>query len=122
MAGVVRAKVKANVGDGEVGAFAYPAADLDDAEAEGVELEGGNLGLEQPASELIEEPVGGRVEQKAESVGPEAMIAEAVSVEGVLEVLDPVLRLAAVDVPVVQRPVIFELQCADRVSDSFKGI
>jgi hypothetical protein len=41
---VVGAEVDANVGDQEVGAFADPAADFDDAEPEGVELDAWGLG------------------------------------------------------------------------------
>src|SRR5215212_1147992 len=98
----MRAEVAADLGDGGEGAFANPAADLDEAEAEGIELQASGLGCEEPATELIEQPVGGGVQEQAEGVGPEAVVAEAVGAEGVLEVLDPVLRLAAVDVPVVE--------------------
>ena len=41
---VVGAEVDADIGDGEVGAFADPAADLDEAEAEGIELQASGLG------------------------------------------------------------------------------
>ena len=59
-------------------------------------------GGDQPAAQGVEQPVGGGVQQQAELVGPEAVVAEAVGEAGALEVLDPVLRLAAVDVPVVE--------------------
>ena len=41
---VVRAEVDTDIWEAEVGALANPAADLDDAEAEGVELEACSLG------------------------------------------------------------------------------
>src|SRR6186997_1393969 len=93
--------MNADIRDAEVSAFADPAADLDDAEPEGVELEASGLGGEEPASELVEQPVGGGVQEEAEGVGPEAVIAEAIGGQGVLEILDPVLRLAPVDVAVI---------------------
>ena len=68
----------ADVWDGEACGLADPAADLDEAEAEGVELEACGLGCEEPAAELVEQPVGGGVQQQAEGVGPEAMVAEAI--------------------------------------------
>ena len=39
----MRAELDTDIRDGAVGAFADPAADLDDAEAEGVELEACHL-------------------------------------------------------------------------------
>src|SRR4051794_6984958 len=99
----MRAEGEADGGDAVMCGLPDPSADFDDAQAEGVELEAGGLGREQPASELIEQPVGCGVEQEAEGVGPEPMIAESVGSEGVLEVFDPVLRLAPVNVPVVER-------------------
>ena len=88
---VMGAEVDAHVRRGEVGAFADPAADLDDAEAQGVELEAWGPGREEPASELIEQPEGRGMEEESERVGPETMVAEASSGEGILEVFDPIL-------------------------------
>ena len=51
----------ADIWDGEARGFTDPAADRDEAEAEGIELEACGLGREEPAAELIEQPVGGGV-------------------------------------------------------------
>ena len=75
--------------------LADPAADLDEAQAEGVELHARGSGLQQEPAQGVEQPVGGGMQQQAELVGPEAMAAEAIGEAGVLEVLDPQLRLAA---------------------------
>ena len=50
----------------------------------------------------VEQPVGGGMQQQAEGVGPEAVVAEAVGRKRVLEVFDPVLGIAAIDVVVVE--------------------
>ena len=84
-----------------VGHLAHPAGDLEEPQAEGVELEACRVGGHQPAAEGVQQPEGRGVQQQAEGVGPEAVVAEAVRLERVLEVLDPVLGLPAVDVPVV---------------------
>src|SRR6187200_2701792 len=50
-------------GEGEadgVGEFADASADLEEMEAEGVELVGGGLGRGEPATEGVEEPEGSR--------------------------------------------------------------
>ena len=101
---VVRTEADADVGDVGEEAFADLAADLYDAEAEGVELETGGRGCEQPAAELIEQPGGGGVQEQTGGVGPETVIAEAVGCTRVLEGLDSVLHLAPVDVVVVEGP------------------
>src|SRR5688572_10314282 len=72
-AGVVGTEVQAQVGTVAVSDFADPAADFDEAQAEGIELQPGGLGGEQPAAELVEQPVGGGVQQQAEGIGPEAV-------------------------------------------------
>jgi hypothetical protein len=83
--------------------LADAAGDLDQAQAQGVELNVGGRGAGEPAAEGVQEPEGGGVQDDAEGVGPEAAVAEAVGGERVLPVLYPVLGRAAGDVPVVER-------------------
>ena len=80
-----------------------PAADLEEAQPEGVELHAGHAAPDQPAAQGIEQPVGGGVQEQPELVGPEAVAAEAIGEAGVLEILDPQLRFAPIDIPVVER-------------------
>ena len=42
------------------------------------------------------------MQQQAELVGPEAVIAEAIGEAGVLEILDPLLGFAAIHIPIVE--------------------
>src|SRR5262249_24610228 len=72
-----------------VGELADAAADLDQAQPQGIQVRPGEAG--------------GGVQQQAEPVGPEPVAGEAVGEAGCLEVLDPPLGLAAVDVPPVVR-------------------
>src|SRR5438067_2054700 len=51
---------------------------------------------------VVASPLGSRVQQQAEGIGPETVVAQPIGAQGVLEVLDPSLRLAPVDVPVVE--------------------
>src|SRR5215831_12048074 len=81
----------------------HPAADLDQAEAQRVELHARAAGPYQGAAQCIEQPVGGRVQQQTKLVGPEAMAAEAVGKAGALEILDPELRLAPLHLPIGER-------------------
>src|SRR5205807_4158302 len=48
-----------------------PATDLDEPEPEGRELQVRSLQPRQPAADGIQEPVGCRMEQEAELIGPE---------------------------------------------------
>jgi len=69
--------------------LADPAADLDEAQAQGFELQARHPRLVQEPTQRVEQSVCGGVEQQAELVGPEAMAAEAIGETGVCEVLDP---------------------------------
>jgi hypothetical protein len=97
------AEVQADPGRVDIGAFAHPAADLDQAQAQRIELQGSDLGDGQTAAQVVQQPVRRGGEQEPEGVRPEPMVAQPVGMQSVLEVFDPVLRLAPVDVPVVQR-------------------
>src|SRR5215212_4133850 len=91
-------------GEGEADAgeeLADASADLEQTETQRVELHAGDAEPGEPASEGIEQPVGGGVQEQAELVGPEAMATQAVGEAGELEVADPLLGLAAVDVVIV---------------------
>lgn len=48
---------------------AEPTTDLEEAQAQGSELEVGHLAPRQPAAQGIEEPVGGAVQQQADLIG-----------------------------------------------------
>jgi hypothetical protein len=99
-AGMATRQVK---GDGQaLRRLAHPAADLDETEAQGVQLEAGDAGLHEVAAQRVEQPVGGGMQQEAELIGPEAVAAEAIGEAGVLEVFDPQLRFAPTHVPVVE--------------------
>src|SRR5581483_4712857 len=80
--------------------LADAASDLEQAEAQGVELHTGRARRDEPATERVQQPVGRGVEEQAELVGEEAVAAHAVREAGILEVLDPQLRLPAVHIPV----------------------
>jgi hypothetical protein len=83
--------------------LAQACADLDEAESEGVELYPRRIadGLDEPPAERIQQPVGGCMQQQTEGICPEAVIAQAVRFDGVLQVLEPVLGFTSVDVPVI---------------------
>ena len=55
-----------------------PAANLEEAEAQGAELEVGHAEPSQPAADGVEQPVGGAVQQQAKLVGPERVAAQAI--------------------------------------------
>ena len=84
------------------GLLAHPAADLEQPQAQGSESERSGAALAQPAAEGIEQPVGGGMQQ-AELVGPEAVATELVGEAGALDVVDPLLGRAALDIPIVER-------------------
>src|SRR5579884_3663952 len=85
-----------------VGPLADAAAELEQVQPQGVELVGGGGRVGEPATQGVEQPIGGGMEQEAEGVRPEAMVAEPVCLERVLQVLDPVLRGSSRHVPIVQ--------------------
>src|SRR5215207_6195872 len=79
----------------------YAATDLEQTEPQRVQLHPLDLAPE-PAAQSIEQPIGGRMQQEPELVGPEAVVAETVGEAGALQVLDGVLAVAAGDVPGVE--------------------
>jgi hypothetical protein len=79
------------------------ATELDQPETEGVELHARHAELDKPVPERVQQPVGGGMKQEPELVGHKGMVAQAITMAGALEVLDPVLgRSAPLDVPVVE--------------------
>src|SRR5919202_2399255 len=78
-------QVEADVG----GPFTDAAPDLDQAQAEGIELHMRMATGGEPAAQRVEEPVDGCMQDEAELIGPEAMIAQAVGEAGPLDILDP---------------------------------
>ena len=56
----------------------------------------------QPAADRVEQRVGRGMQQQPDLVGPEAMTGQPVGKAGPFQVLDPVLGLAAIDIPVVE--------------------
>ncbi len=68
LGGVAGGEVEADTG----GQFADTGADLEQAQAEGVELERRVVLGAQPATEGVEQAGGGGVREEAELVGPEA--------------------------------------------------
>src|SRR5207248_4873327 len=83
--------------------FADASADLEQAQAQGVELEVGGRteALDQPVAKGMQQPVGSGMQQQPELVGPEAVVVQVIGLQRILEILDPVLGLTAIDVPVV---------------------
>ncbi len=84
-----------------VAPFPHPAADLDQPQAHVFQRHPGDPGGTGPATDGVEQPVGGGVQQQPKLVGPETVATEAIGETAMLEVLDPVFALAAIDVPVV---------------------
>ncbi len=70
-------------------------ADFEQTSAQGFDL-GRAPGLRQLQTEQVDQVVGGGVQEETEGVGQEAVTAEAVGAEAVLELLDTVLALAAI--------------------------
>src|SRR5947209_15036396 len=80
-----------------------PATDLDEPEPEGRELQVRSLQPRQPAADGIQEPVGCRMEQEAELIGPEPVAAQAVGEAAVVEILDTQFgMIPSPDVPAVE--------------------
>jgi hypothetical protein len=85
-----------------VPAGADPAANLDEAQAQRVEVQPGGACRQQRPSQGIEQPVGRRMEEQAKLLGPEAVAAETIGKAGAFEVADPLFGQATVDLPVVE--------------------
>ena len=81
----------------------HASADLQELESEGVHLAGGQARCREPLTEAEEKHVGRRVKEETELVGREEVAGEAVGEDGVLEVLDPVLRAAPLVVEAIER-------------------
>lgn len=79
-----------------------PDVATDFEQPQGVELQAFDLARDQPAAEGVEQPVGCRMQQQAELVGPEAVAAQAVGKAGPFQILDRVLAVAAGDVPGIE--------------------
>ena len=77
------------------GGLANASADFEELGAQRFDL-GRTPGLGQLQAEQVDQVVGEAVQQQAEGVGQEAVTAQAVGAETVLELLDAVLTLAAI--------------------------
>ena len=77
------------------GGVADASADFEELGAQSFDL-GGAPRLGQLQAKQVDQVVGGGVQEQAESVGQEAVAAQAVGAETVLELLDAVLALAAI--------------------------
>src|SRR5919204_2791977 len=98
LAGVAAGQVEAHV----QGELADTAADLEQAQPEGVELQVGVATRAEPAAQGVEQPVDGGVQDQPKLVGPEAVVAQTVGVAGALQVFNPEFGLASVNVPIVE--------------------
>src|SRR5919197_4064142 len=78
------------------------ATDLEQAQAEGIELHRRMASGGEPAAQRVEEPVDGCMQDEAELIGPEAMSTQAVGEAGPLDILDPEFGGAARDVEGVE--------------------
>ena len=70
----------------------HAGTDLQELEAEGVHLAGRQGCAGEPLAQTEEKDVGRGVEEEAELVGREEVAGERIGEDGVLQVLDPVLR------------------------------
>src|SRR5215210_1140186 len=82
--------------------LAYPAADLDHKQPQGVELHPLDSRGHQLAPQHVQEPIGRCVQQQPELVGKKTLAAEPIGFEMPLEVLDVVLDLAALYVELIE--------------------
>ena len=84
-------EVEADVG----GPCAHASTDLEQAHAERVKLQVWLAADDKPAAQRSAEPVDGRVQEQAELIGPEAVVAQALGAAGPLHILAPEFRGAA---------------------------
>jgi len=77
------------------GGLAYAGTDFEQLGAQGFDLRRAP-GLRQLQAEQVDQVVSGGVQEQAEGIGQEAVAAQAVGAEAVLELLDAVLTLAAI--------------------------
>lgn len=83
------------------GQFAHPTTDLDEPQPERVELDALHPSGDQPASQRIEQPVDGGVQQQPELVRHKGVATQPIREAVALQLLDPVLRLTTRDVLVI---------------------
>ncbi len=77
------------------GGLAHAGAEFEELSAQGFYLRRAP-GLRQLQTEKVDQVVGGGVQQQAEGVGQEAVTAQTVGAEAVLELLDAILALPAI--------------------------
>lgn len=68
-----------------IGQALEPTTDLEEQEPECVELQARHAPLEEPAAQGVQEPVGGGMQEQAELVGPEVMVAQAIGRQSTLK-------------------------------------
>ena len=78
------------------------APDLDQAQAQRLQPHPRRPRGDQPAAQGVEEAVRGPMQQQPELIGQEAMTGEPIAETAEFQILDPVLRLAAIGVPGVE--------------------
>ncbi len=85
------------------GELAGAPADLDQAQAQRVQLQPLTPRAHQPAAQGVQQAGGCPVQQPPHLIGQKAVTREAVGEAGRLQILDPVLGLAAIGVPGIER-------------------
>ena len=79
-----------------------PTPDFEHLQPQGVQLHARHPHGPQPATQRIEQPVGGAMEQEPELIRGEAVVAEPVGTAGHLEIFDRILPVTASHVPGVE--------------------
>src|SRR5439155_24225457 len=80
------------------------SAELEQLLAQGPDLSASQAGARGGAAHLLEQHIGGGAEQHAQLIGPEPRAAGAIDLDPVMELLDPVLELAACTVDALVDP------------------
>lgn len=79
----------------------HATADLEQPQPQRLQGQPRTTGRDQPTSQRMQR-VGGGMEEQADLVGEDAMTGEPIRETGPLQILDPVLRHAAIDVGVLE--------------------
>src|SRR5579859_2523237 len=80
-----------------------PATNLEEPEAQRIELHPADTEPHEPAAQGGQEPVDGDMQEQPEGVGEEGVIAQPIDEAALLEILDPEFGTTApLDIPVVE--------------------
>jgi len=85
------------------GPLGNAGTDLEHLEPHGLQPQGRHAGLVKLGAQDVQQPVRGHGEEQTELVGPEVMAAQAGGMTGGFELIDPLLRLTALHVPIIER-------------------